>query len=221
MRPEPQTDEHGAPPSLSLGRRFSRTVSLKEYYCQRFRSDLALLLRGFEPHEHARILAVGHIWTFGDCTQLSQVPADHRPKFLACLYFTVLVDQAMHTHFSFESRRFEELTQYPKFRVGLGHALHMNPASIFTVPIQHGLVSEDALRQIIPEAMTLFVDETVSFFRDHMPQIRASDFFERLLADPDIGGGRQWTLADTRPISLHQLLAYELSRASSELHQIG
>ncbi len=194
-------------------------MTLKEYYYDQFRSDLALLLRGFEPREHARILGVGHIWAHDRCTQLSQVPADHRARFLACLYFTVLVDQAMHTHFYFESSRFEELTQYPKFRVGLGHALHMNPASILSVPIQQGLVSEDAVCQIIPKAMTLFVDETALFFRDHMPQIRASDFFERLLADPDVGGGSRWTLADARPTSLYQLVGYELSRASSELHQ--
>lgn len=75
-------------------------MTLKEYYYQTFPSDLALLVRGFEPQQHAGILAVGHIWTHGGCTQLSQVPADHRPRFLACLYFTVLVDQAMHTHTS-------------------------------------------------------------------------------------------------------------------------
>ena len=194
-------------------------MTLKEYYNGPFRSDLTSLLRGFEPREHARILGVGHIWAHDRCTQLSQVPADHRARFLACLYFTVLVDQAMNTHFYFESRRFEELTQYPKFRVGLGHALHMNPASILSVPIQHGLVTEAALCEIIPETITLFVDETASFFRDHMPQIRASDFFERLLADPDVGGSRRWTLDDARPTSLYQLLGYELSRASSELDQ--
>ncbi len=197
-------------------------MSLKEYYYQDFRSDLALLFRGFEPQEHARILGVGHIWTHSGCAQLSQVPADHRSQFLACLYFTVLVDQAMHTHFYFEARRFEELTQYPKFRVGLGHALHMNPASILTAPIQRGLVSEDSVCQIIPEAMTLFVDETASFFRDHLPKIRPTDFFDRLLADPHVSGGRTWSFpstSDVQPASLTELLAYELSRAASELHR--
>jgi hypothetical protein len=196
-------------------------MSLKIYYNQNFRSDLASLLRGFEPQEHARILAIGHIWTRGGCAQLSQVSAECRPRFLVCLYFTVLADQAMHTHFGFESRRFEELTQYPKFRVGLGHALHMNPASILTTPIQQHLVSEDAVRQIIPEAMTLFVDETVPFFCEHLPEIQAADFFARILADPDISTGRQWTFpsATAQPTSMQELLAFELSRASSGLRQ--
>lgn len=194
-------------------------MTLKQYYYGDFRADLALLFRGFEPREHARILALGHIWAHDRCSQLEQVPAARRARFLACLYFTVLIDQGMHTHCHFESRRFEELTQYPKFRVGLGHALHMNPASILSLPVQQGFVSEDAVCEVIPEAMSLFVDETASFFRDHMPQIRVSDFFGRLLADPDVGGGRQWTLIEDRPTSLYQLLGYELFRASSELRQ--
>ena len=115
------------------------------------------------------------------------------------------------------SRQFEELTRYPKFRVGLGHAAHMNPILIFEIPIRHRLVAEDAVNQVIAEAMTLFVSETVSFFRDHMPEIRAQEFFDRLLADPHINNGRQ--LPDEKPASLHQLLAHELSRAVSDAHQ--
>ena len=201
-------------------------MMLKEYYYQTFPSDLALLFRGFDPHEHAGILALGYIWMYRDCAQLSQVPADHRSPFLACLYFTVLVDQAMHTHFGCESQRFEELTRYPKFRVGLGHPAHMNPVLILDKPIHHGFVTADAVREVIPEAMTLFVDETASFFRDHMPQIGAQDFFDRILGDPDINGGRQWAFAVVadgkpamKPATLHQLLSHELSRAVSELHQ--
>jgi len=200
-------------------------MTLKEYYNQAFRSDLALLFRGFEPQEHAIILAAGHIWTHG-CSELMQVFADHRPRFLACLYFTILVDQAMHTHFYFESRRFEELTRYPKFRVGLGHPLHMNPVLIFEIPIHRQLVSGDAVREIVPEMMDLFVAECASFFRDHMPEIKAQDFFDRLLADPDINGGRQWAFAvveDGKPVmkpaSLHDLLAQEYSRAIQALEK--
>jgi hypothetical protein len=96
----------------------------------------------------------------------------------------------------------------------------MNPVLIFEVPIHHRHVSEAAVQQVVPEAMNLFVDETASFFRDHMPEIRAQDFFDRLLADPDINGGRQWAfavVADGKPAmkraSLHQLLAHELSSA--------
>jgi hypothetical protein len=120
----------------------------------------------------------------------------------------------------FESRRFEELTRYPKFRVGLGHPAHLNPVLIFEVPIDRQLVSGDAVREIIPETMDLFVAETGSFFRDHMAEISAQEFFDRLLADPDINGGKQWAFAVVaggkpamKPASLHQLLVQELSGA--------
>jgi hypothetical protein len=34
--------------------------------------------------------------------------------------------------------------------------------------------------------MDLFVAESRSFFRDHMPMLSATDFFERLCQDPDV-----------------------------------
>jgi len=71
----------------------------------------------------------------------------------------------------------------------------MNPVLIFEIPIHRQLVSEDAVREIIPEMMDLFVAETASFFRDHMPEIHAQDFFARLLSDADVNGGRQWAFA--------------------------
>ncbi len=193
-------------------------MSLKEYYNQTFQSDLVSLLRGFPPAE-ARIFYLGQTWMQG-CSLLPRVPAERRPQFLGCLYFTVLVDQAMHTYFPFEHRRFEELTLYPKFRVGLGHPAYLNPVLVFEVPIHHHLVSEEEVRQVIPEAMRLFVDETGSFFRDHMPEIRAQDFFERLLADPDVVGGQRRAVAidaaGEKPVSFHDLLVNELSKAISD-----
>src|SRR5689334_7126340 len=96
-----------------------RFMSLKEYYNQTFQSDLVSLLHGFRPAE-ARIFYLGQTWMQG-CTLLPSVLTERRPQFLGCLYFTVLVDQAMHTYFPFEHQRFEELTLYQNFRVGLGH----------------------------------------------------------------------------------------------------
>jgi hypothetical protein len=102
----------------------------------------------------------------------------------------------------------------------------MNPILIFEKPIHHSYVSADAIHQIIPEAIRLFVEETSSFFRDHMPEIQAADFFSRLLGDPDVNGARQWAYAAVvdgqpamKPASLHALLAHELSSAVSELNK--
>jgi len=96
----------------------------------------------------------------------------------------------------------------------------LNPILIFESPIHHGLVTEESIRQLIPEAMALFVDETGSFFRDYMPQMSAKDFFSRLLADPDVNGGRTWGFAvvsdgkpTIKPVSMHHFLAGELASA--------
>lgn len=191
-------------------------MPLKDYYNQMFQSDLVSLLRGFPPAE-ARIFYLGQTWIQG-CSLLPRVSAERRPQFLGCLYFTVLVDQAMHTYFPFEHRRFEKLTQYPKFRVGLGHPAYLNPVLVFEVPIQQQLVSEEDIRQILPETMCLFVDETASFFREHMPQISAQDFFNRLLGDSDVVGGQRSVATDAtgkKPESFHNLLVNELSKAIS------
>ncbi len=40
----------------------------------------------------------GHTWQY-DCCNLNNVDSQSRAAFLICLYFTVLVDQAMHAHF--------------------------------------------------------------------------------------------------------------------------
>ena len=190
-------------------------MKLKEYYDNSFRADTALLLNGIPPPE-ARIVALGMTWMNG-CTLLPRISVERRPQFLACLYFTVLVDQAMHTHFLFEHRRFEELTQYPKFRVGLGHPAYLNPALVFEVPIQRGLLDEADVRQIIPDAMRLLVDETVSFFKEHMPHVAAQNFFERLMTDPDVTEHRQPTIVEhdggTKPVTLRHLIAIELNKA--------
>ncbi len=57
-------------------------MTLKGYYEQTFRSDIGLVFRGFEPQEHAILLAAGHIWTHG-CSKLEQVPAERRHQILS------------------------------------------------------------------------------------------------------------------------------------------
>ena len=92
-------------------------MKLRGYYNTSFRQDLATLLQGIRPPE-ARIVTLGHDWV-DRCSLLERIPVDSRPSFLACLYFTVLVDQAMHAHSLGWYAEFEKLTLYPKFRVGL------------------------------------------------------------------------------------------------------
>jgi len=178
-------------------RRLLAFMSLKDYYLQEFRGDLAVLFRGLDAPGIR--FQLGNDW-MRECSLLPRVSESHRPAFLVCLYFTVLVDQAMHTHFGFHHRRFEELTRYPKFLVGLGHEAHINPIHIFLVPIQRRLVTEESVRALIPEGMKLFVDETDDFFRHHMAEITSAQFFERLLSDRDVAASYYPAHSEAEPL---------------------
>ena len=101
-------------------------MEIKDYYLNDFRSDLA----HFMPDK--RLPYFGHSWNY-DCGNLKKVPSERRAVFLICLYFTVLMDQAMHSHYPSHYSRFEELTRYPKFCHGLGQ-FQKNPRAILSVP---------------------------------------------------------------------------------------
>ena len=191
-------------------------MRLHQYYHQHFREDLQALFRNVPEHE-ARIIALGYNWIDG-CTFLNRVEPVKRSAFLSCLHFTVLADQAMHAHFLFCYDNFEKLTLYPKFRLGLGHPAYLNPIRIFEDPIRCNLVTESDVRKIIPEGMSLFIAETDDFFKEHMPQIATSEFFNRILADPDVSAGFFDASADSsEKLSLRQFVASELKNAVSQL----
>lgn len=153
-------------------------MSISDYYHQTFRFDLAAFMG------QSSVPYFGHSWRY-DCRGLERVPASARPFFLVCLYFTVLVDQAMHEHYRSHYSRFEQLTRYPKFCHGLGQFQH-NPRAILSVPIGRGLVSADELHAQLVAGMELFVAEVALFFRDNMPDISATEFFDQLACDPDV-----------------------------------
>ena len=153
-------------------------MTITEYYLQTFRSDLAAFMGA------SSVPYFGHSWRY-DCRGLARVPSASRPCFLVCLYFTVLVDQAMHEHYPTQYQRFEELTHYPKFCHGLGQFQH-NPRGILSVPIEQGLVSREVLHDQLEPGMELFVVEVVSFFGGHMPDISPSEFFHKLAYDRDV-----------------------------------
>ena len=153
-------------------------MDIKHYYSNRFAADLA----SFMPD--ARLPYFGHTWEH-DCGQLDRLPPESRAAFIACLYFTVLVDQAMHAHCRPDYQKFEELTRYPKFCHGLGQ-FQKNPRAILSVPIERHQVDKDALGAFLDEGMDLFVEETVDFFQEHMPHISPARFFKDLIYDPDV-----------------------------------
>jgi len=153
-------------------------MNIKDYYLNDFRGDL----RSFMPDPRLRYF--GHSWDY-DCKNLDDVSTERRAAFLICLYFTVLVDQAMHSYYQSHYGRFEELTRYPKFCHGLGQ-FQKNPRAILSIPVDKGLVEKESIEGHLVAGMNLFIDEVAAFFREHMPDIETEEFFEKLIYDPDV-----------------------------------
>jgi len=151
---------------------------IREYYIDKFREDLAV----FMPDR--QVPYFGHSWSY-DCGNLNKIPVGSRPSFLICLYFTVLVDQAMHAHFRADYQQFEQLTRYPKFCHGLGQ-FQKNLREILSVPVEKGMVNQEEIEKILAEGMELFVKEVIDFFQKHMQNINPADFFEKLIYDSDV-----------------------------------
>lgn len=148
------------------------------YYHNQFRADLTK----FMPD--TRVPYFGHSWGT-DCRGLNVIPIESRPTFLICLYFIVLVDQAMYTHYRQDYQYFAKLTQYPKFCHGLGQ-FQKNPRELLHVPVQKGMVDKSAMEKELPSGMELFVDEVVDFFKNHMSNIDPTEFFDKLIYDSDV-----------------------------------
>jgi hypothetical protein len=151
---------------------------IRDYYHKQFRTDLAI----FMPD--VRVPYFGHSWG-SDCRNLDKIPIESRPSFLICLYFTVLVDQAMYTHYRSDYEHFAQLTQYLKYCHGLGQ-FQKNPRDLLLVPVQKGMVDKSAMEKELIAGMELFIDEVVDFFHNYMKHIDPAEFFEKLIYDSDV-----------------------------------
>jgi hypothetical protein len=163
-------------------------MEMRNYYYNNYRDDLVKFLPDLSlPY-------FGHTWHY-DCGNLNYVDSQSRAAFLICLYFTVLVDQAIHAHFIEDYVKFEKLTQYPKFCHGLAQ-FHHNPRELLYIPVKKALVNQEKLELLLKAGMELFVDEVTDFFQRYMPKIKADEFFKKLIYDPDVQIPLVFVLAD-------------------------
>jgi hypothetical protein len=61
-----------------------------------------------------------------------------------------------------------------------------NPREVLDIPAQLGLVMEESLVEVIPKGMDLFVEEFIDFSARHLAELDPTDFFEKLIYDPDV-----------------------------------
>ena len=153
-------------------------MNIRDYYQNQFQADLTV----FMPD--SRFPYFGHSWQ-QDCRGLENIPPERRATFLICMYFTVLVDQAMHAHFRAYYPTFESLTRYPKFCHGLGQ-FQKNPRGILLYPIERGLIRQTEIEGVLNSGMHLFVAEVAGFFQSYMSSVTPQRFFDKLLYDPDV-----------------------------------
>jgi len=155
--------------------------NIEEYYNNFFQDDIKKFM---VDHKYANLPYFGHSWEY-DCRELNNIPKENRVLFIICLYFTVLVDQAMYTYYRKLYPEFEKLTKYPKFCQGLGQ-FQKNPRDLLFMPVEQGMVDKTEIIEKLSDGMALFVDETLDFFKNYLLQVSGKEFFEKLIYDRDV-----------------------------------
>jgi hypothetical protein len=158
-------------------------VDMPSYYRNRFRNDINELRArdGIIHNELFRRWEIRVDW----CNMLpALLEHEQLHAFLLCLYFTVLIDQAVFTYYRDQYEQFARLTQYP-------HLVNMrwnniNPLWALIEPLRTGQATTTIHYLLVPAAMKLYVEEVRYFFARFMPQIDATELFRRLLEDQDV-----------------------------------
>ena len=145
---------------------------LLDYYFGSFGSALDLVIGNRRP------CYFGGGWRTGGCPELRAVAEENRAVFVACLYCSVLVDQALYRHAYEVYPKTSLCKQHPKFCQGPGKG-QMKPKEILRYPMHWGLVSPEALMPLAAPAAHLFIVlcETVEML---LPQVSRWDLFYRL-----------------------------------------
>jgi len=135
------------------------------------------------PRERARSPAAGN---------LSHVPRPEIPLFLFSTLYTVLIDQAMYTHFPAAYPRFRQLTCYPKMDGTVGGAGcmgHASPFSVFNADVLRSLgLDIEAIVESWTGYAAFICSDLQEWFDEHGPDLDVSwrDLRAAMLQDLDI-----------------------------------
>ena len=169
-------------------------MSFADYYRHQFLDELQAVYAGApsvpvcenwarDPHLTPTMLGSAN-------RVLRHMSGAKREQFAMCLYFTVLVDQVMYTHFSEDYQEFRSLTQYPKWRGDCpgGCHSHWHPASILSTigaASHRGSAEADAVDWIsrLQDALPLFYAEINQFFGPVLPRPVAAVVWQRVIAE--------------------------------------
>jgi hypothetical protein len=143
---------------------------LNAYYREAFERDLEKVIGSHVP----RYFGVN--WRLGGCTELSQVAEPLRPYFVACLYYSVVIDQGICHHLHDTYSRSKLFSGYPKYCNGPSSG-HKNPREILRYSCVHGMVDHDCLMILAEPAAQLFVPEIAETLQRYLPKANVGEFF--------------------------------------------
>lgn len=157
------------------------------YYQEMFRGDLNIFLSTI-PDES---LYHHNVETRNEVTiQLDRLTSNHnhldflnettRLNFAHALYWTILFDMVMFTHFNDHYKYFQKLTQYPKLigNCTRGCYHHYHPRNIYD-QMDLGMTDEE-INSSIFSTKAYITSEIESFVESYVPEISVSQFLNKI-----------------------------------------
>ncbi|QDS88748.1 hypothetical protein EC9_29420 [Rosistilla ulvae] len=163
---------------------------MREYFYQTFPSQLARL-EFLRPNNTVRenIMRDSAVVFFGGPNwdsvraDLAPIPDDDRSKFILSLFMIVITDQALHTYNRDSYDAWRAQTNYPKFGSSGFGPHNENPFKILWAPEREQIVDVDQVLAIVPQFVRFLIDETQSFFGQHIPDVDVVAYFDAIRRD--------------------------------------
>lgn len=134
----------------------------KDYYYKQFRKDFQEFW-GAVPHGKAFRFA--SLIKKSNFDTLKNIQKEYLIYFLSALGCTILIDQVMYAYFKEDYPRFQEITLYPKMKIGW---INANPWMVFhqNVRLSRGLCKGEVNKKF-SEFAKFFIRDLKEFFSHH------------------------------------------------------
>jgi hypothetical protein len=148
------------------------------YYKESFGSDLLRVTNATQAKTRDRISIVSlvpersHQKSFGDTAREFQ-GLEKKIDFLFCYYFSVLLDQAIHSSLRSEYPHFDHFARYPKFCGILGsYWTNLHPALLLlAATLYTSREDEESITKNLLELVAFFPDDYFTFITERYPKL--------------------------------------------------
>jgi len=165
-------------------------TTMHEYFYGRFPSQLRHLefrrpndvVREHIMRDQAVVFFGGRDWE-NVATDLRLIPEEDRSLFILSLFMVVLTDQALYTHRHDLYDAWRLKTNFPKFGWSGFGPHNENPFKILWAPEREGIINTNEILALLPTFVRFFVDETTTYFRQHLREVDVPGFFDAIRHD--------------------------------------